>query len=438
MRIVWFFIALLQTVIWLSCNNVQDNSETVASEQNPVESPIPKHSAKRSDDYLTSGNTPATADKKEEYSEVTPKLLQHPKPLIDTFYNDFAGLYAGDTNTIKALIDSADWPIWMNYSKQFREEFIQKDTSLRKGIDDWRLNVLNPKIDGNLDLLYLFSGPDILYPRLFFPDASSVYMFALEPVELLPNYSAFTLEEEVIYQDEILHAFRNIVGDSYFITDYMEDDLESTLVKGVLPIMLVTAKIKGGTIEEVFFFEPNKNGGMDTITGVLEDAANGVSVRVRYPDDKVQQYLYYSGNLGDERYGKLVGLDSNQNLRSYFNQLPQYNGFIKAASYIPHLEKDFSYAIDILSKSESIFQDPTGLSCSMVSEDTSRTMYVMGTMQKGCKPINPFGWVSFDCLIDYHKQYPELKLKEPPFKFGYQKRQKQAKPCFNYQLIVKK
>ena len=43
-------------------------------------------------------------------------------------------------------------------------------------------------------------------------------------------------------------------------------------------------------------------------------------MKVRYPDNKVQQYIYYSGNLGDEAYGTMMGLDSNQALRTYLNK----------------------------------------------------------------------------------------------------------------------
>ena len=102
------------------------------------------------------------------------------------------------------------------------------------------------------------------------------------------------------------------------------------------------------------------------------------------------------------------------------------------------MTQDFSYAIDVIAQSESIFQDPTGLSCSMVTKDEERTMYIMGTMKEGCKPLSHFDWISFDCLIDYYKNNKALILEEPLFKFGYQKRQGACAPCFNYQLIVKK
>ena len=361
-------------------------------------------------------------------------LSKPPVNLVDTFYDNFAGLYAGDTNTIKQVIDTAEWPMWLEYSKTFRADFIRADNAIRQGVDRWRDSVLNTKIDQSLDLVYLFSGPDVLYPRLFFPDAQNVYMCALEPVDPLPDYTTFSSARIAQYQQDMKAAFENIVGDSYYITSFMTSELRSE-VRGVLPMMLVTAKIKGGTIEEVFFFEPNNEGQIDTASS---DTASGVSMKVRYPDNKVQQYIYYSGNLGDEAYGTMMGLDSNQALRTYLNNFPKYNSFVKAASYIPHMTQDFSYAIDVIAQSESIFQDPTGLSCSMVTKDKERTMYIMGTMKEGCKPLSHFDWISFDCLIDYYKNNKALILEEPPFKFGYQKRQGACAPCFNYQLIVKK
>ena len=111
--------------------------------------------------------------------------------------------------------------------------------------------------------MYLFSGPDVLYPRLFFPDAKNVYMCALEPVDPLPDYTTFSSARIAQYQQDMKAAFENIVGDSYYITSFMTSELRSE-VRGVLPMMLVTAKIKGGTIEEVFFFEPNNEGQIDT------------------------------------------------------------------------------------------------------------------------------------------------------------------------------
>ena len=135
-------------------------------------------------------------------------------------------------------------------------------------------------------------------------------MCALEPVNALPDYPSFSANKVEQYQQDIkAEIFENIVGDSYYITSYMSSELRSD-VEGVLPMMLVTAKIKGGTIEEVFFFEPDKEGAIDTIEN---GKANGVSIRVRYPDNKVQQYIYYSGNIGNEEYAGKAGLKANPN-----------------------------------------------------------------------------------------------------------------------------
>ena len=406
------FLSFLSGIIFCACSAKE--SSTASSPDSPA-------------NVVSRDTTPVVPN-----VEITQEII--PVQIVDTFYDNFAGLYAGDTNTIKAVIDTADWSSWMEYSKKFREGFVRADNALRQGVDRWRDSVLNSKIDESLDLVYLFSGPDVLYPRLFFPDASNVYMCALEPVNALPDYTSFSVNKVEKYQQDIKAAFENIVGDSYYITSYMSSELRSD-VEGVLPMMLVTAKIKGGTIEEVFFFEPDKEGAIDTIEN---GKANGVSIRVRYPDNKVQQYIYYSGNIGNEEYGGKAGLVANANLRAYFENFPVHNSFIKAASYIPHDTRGFSIAVDAIYNGEAIFQDPTGIKCSMASRDTSRIMYVMGDMKNGCKPLHHFHWITFDCLISYFRNNKDLILEEPPFKFGYQKRQKECAPCFNYQLIVKK
>ena len=405
-------LSLLSGMIFFACSTKE--SPTASGQ----DSPAPDE---------TQDSTPIVADT---------EIIQEPAPIliVDTFYDNFAGLYAGDTNTIKSVIDTVDWPSWIEYSKKFREGFVRADNALRQGVDLWRDSILNTKIDESLDLVYLFSGPDVLYPRMFFPDADNVYMCALEPVNALPDYTSFSANKVEQYQKDIKAAFENIVGDSYYITSYMSSELRSD-VEGVLPMMLVTAKIKGGTIEEVFFFEPDKEGAIDTVEN---GKANGVSIRVRYPDNEVQQYIYYSGNIGNEEYAGKAGLKANSNLRTYFENFPVHNSFIKAASYIPHNTRGFSIAVDAIYDGEAIFQDPTGIKCSMASRDTSRTMYVMGTMKNGCKPLHHFEWITFDCLISYFRNNKDLILEEPPFKFGYQKRQKECAPCFNYQLIVKK
>ena len=168
--------------------------------------------------------------------------------------------------------------------------------------------MLNTKIDESLDLVYLFSGPDVLYPRLFFPDASTVYMCALEPVNALPDYPSFSANKVEQYQQDIKAAFENIVGDSYYITSYMSSELRSD-VEGVSYDACYRQNQRRNN-EEVFFFEPDKEGAIDTIEN---GKANGVSIRVRYPDNKVQQYIYYSGNIGNEEYAGKAGLKANPN-----------------------------------------------------------------------------------------------------------------------------
>ena len=172
----------------------------------------------------SSPDSPATVET-QDTAPVVPdtEIIQEPIPdrIVDTFYDNFAGLYSGDTNTIKAIIDSADWPFWMEYSKNFRDELVRNDNALRQGVDRWRDSILNSKIDKSLDLVYLFSGPDVLYPRLFFPDARNVYMCALEPVNALPDYTSFSANKVEQYQQDMKAAFENIVGDSYYITSYM-------------------------------------------------------------------------------------------------------------------------------------------------------------------------------------------------------------------------
>ena len=83
MRKSSIILSLLSGVIFFACSAKESPTASSPDSPAPVE---------------TQDTTPIVPDA---------EIIQEPTPvrIVDTFYDNFAGLYAGDTNTIKAIID---------------------------------------------------------------------------------------------------------------------------------------------------------------------------------------------------------------------------------------------------------------------------------------------------------------------------------------------
>jgi hypothetical protein len=194
---------------------------------------------------------------------------------------------------------------------------------------------------------YMFSGPDILFARTIYPNASTYVLCGIEPVGTPPDISKLQREEIGISLAGLRRSLSTVLRFSYFITKEMRADLAGSKLGGTLPILYVFLARTGCTIDSV---EPV------LLSSVGALGSGGVrGVRIVFHEGSGSQTLYYfTADLSNGGSGTAV---MNFCRRHGSSGL----GLLKAASYLLH-ENSFSKCRDfLLSSCRVIVQDDSGI-----------------------------------------------------------------------------
>jgi len=143
-----------------------------------------------------------------------------------------AQILAGITPTpldpaLKRLIESEafkDHQQWMSTSwNQVRHRIQTMET--------WRSHEIKIPSAQKKNLLYPFSGPDLLNAYIFFPDHARYIFFSLERPGTLPDLESVTTAQFSKLLQDVRSAFRDIFELNYFITSYMTKQLMTPWIR---------------------------------------------------------------------------------------------------------------------------------------------------------------------------------------------------------------
>ncbi len=104
---------------------------------------------------------------------------------------------------------------------------------------------------------YMFSGPDFLYARTFFPNASTYILCGTEPVGSVPDITKMPPANVSSDVSNVRHALDTMLTTHYFITKDMRVDLTRGYIGGTLPLLYVFLEKSGCFINSVSFSGPS-------------------------------------------------------------------------------------------------------------------------------------------------------------------------------------
>jgi hypothetical protein len=185
---------------------------------------------------------------------------------------------------------------------------------------------------------YLFSGPDILYARTLFPNASDYVLCGTEPVGGVPDLSRMSPASLDRALRGIRRSLSTVMRFSYFITADMRSDLGGEL-GGTTPLICLFLARTGCSVESVERFSPG---------------VSGVRIEFRSGWFRRQTAYYFNGDLSNGASGRVVMAFCDRMGRDGL-------GLLKAASYLLH-EPGFSHCRQfLLSHCRVLVQDDSGL-----------------------------------------------------------------------------
>lgn len=316
---------------------------------------------------------------------------------LDDTARFLAGLPGGGNPRLRVLRATADW---QSHARRMDQLFGYFDRGYLPKVREFRseLGILTaPGV-----LFYPFGGPDYLYANGFFPGARHSVLVGLEGVDPLPDLE--TLDDAKIAAGlaGLSKSLRDITGASYFITQDMRVDLETTAFKGTLPLLLVMIARSGQSLQSATPV------GLDA-SGALTTRAEGAACPGWHLVVGGKHLYYFREDLSNSTLG------SDRRLLSFVRSRGAPVTFIKSASYLMHSD-GFSRIRDfVLSDSRAILQDASGVPYRLLNTSgLSLTLYGNYT-----RPLDVFSERQQDDLAAAYRTGSPHPVKPIDFGVGY-------------------
>ena len=304
-------------------------------------------------------------------------------------------------------------PSWKAYSSTMDARFAKLDSARLSKMRMWQKTEIAPlNVDSNL-LFYPFSGPDFLNAYTFFPNASTIYMMALEAPGELPTDANIMADTAGVYYGLLERSLWSVLNFSFFRTNSMKVDLDQKQLDGAVHLISLFMQRTGNRIEHIDRVALNEKG--EFIPGSSSSCAVA-GIQVRFKDGKsgaTKKLTYLSLDISNP------ALQQNTCFMAFLNRLP--NGittYMKSASYLLHSDNFSTLRKTILAKSGTILQDDSGMPLRFIDSTWQRTFY--GTYDR---PIPLF---RNKYQEDLKQAYSKEQVKPLPFGIGYDYKQNES------------
>ena len=247
-------------------------------------------------------------------------------------------------------------------------------------------------------LYYPFSGPDFFFPITMFPNADTYLMFGLEKTgKPLTSMDPSTVSSYT-------QALSYYLGNSYFITSYMQKDLHNKDVGGVVPIIEMLMAKKDCEIISVNYMQITDDGRLTQVP----DYSNVVEIKffAKSTPKHEQRVVFMSGNVEDGHVGDNVMAFIGNTLKGH-----KVVTFLKAASYILYNGSFSKIRNSVLDNSMAVLQDDSGIPYKYF-ENWDRTLY-----GKYYRPLKIFGMGPYQ--TDLNEAYKKPDVRPLDFRVGY-------------------
>ena len=267
-----------------------------------------------------------------------------------------------------------------------------------------------PPIQGSV-IFYPFSGPDVLFPAIFFSNNRVCVMVGLEPAGTLPGLRGIEKTGMQHYLEGMREAVYSELHRSFFITREMDHDFRGEVTDGLTaPILLLLAR-SGHTLLDFRYVRLDEQGNL--VERAADYRAPGKignkGIEIDYADDadhSVHKLYYFSVNLADDR------LEANRPFLTYLARLKGMTTFLKATSYMLHNKSFVTIREQVLALSSAVLQDDSGIPYRFFRSGAWR-IQLYGHYER------PYGSFAYQEDPDLRAAYDGPAIKPLEFRIGY-------------------
>jgi len=257
-------------------------------------------------------------------------------------------------------------PSWQAYAGQLDQAWSKLERHQLQPVREFQKRELSAIDSASSFLFYPFSGPDVLYPELFFPNCRLVVMAGLEPAGSLPTlygYREGNIKSTLRgWSQSLSSLFRR----SFFVTGEMDREFRGRVADGLLPLILLLLARNGHRIERIVYGRLSPTGTFvaepDLPSGAEKLPNAGVEIEFHLEGETTTRTLYYfSTDLAK-------GFGQDPRFAQFLRGLGPSDTLIKSASFLPHWRMCDAIRDFILQNSNLILQDDTGVTFRQLKE----------------------------------------------------------------------
>jgi hypothetical protein len=257
-------------------------------------------------------------------------LAAHGAPSADDLAKFVAGLPVKDPGL--AALEKQSW--WTTYSAELDKKWSKMDQRQLSHARDWaRGNADVAHVSGTV--YYMFSGPDFLYARTLFPNASTYILCGMEPIGSVADVNKMAPANVSVDLSNLRKSLDSMLTTHYFITKDMRVDLTRGYIGGTLPLLFVFLEKSGCTVNNVSFSGPS------------------VQIDFHSPSGKSQTLYYFKTDLSNG--------GGNGSFLAFCKRHGPGASLIKSASYLMHTDSFSTIRNFLLANSSLIVQDDSGI-----------------------------------------------------------------------------
>jgi hypothetical protein len=318
--------------------------------------------------------------------------------------NDIARYLAGlPPSSMSAARLLAQEPAWETHAEQMDTAWARLEAAQLEPVRAWAAAHLGPP---SKTLIYMFSGPDYLYARNFFPHAQTYLLAGLEPPGRLVNLRAVSPEDRQRGLESLREALKTVLDASFFVTSDMLKDLKGHAFSGVLPVLYVFLARSGMEITHVRHVGLQDDGGTVTLPAPARVRPGGVEITFYDREHSTERkIIYFSIDLSN------AGLVDGTFLKFIERHGPA-DAFFKSASYLPHAENFLRIRSTVMDRSVRILQDDTGVPLAAYDG----TAWQVRPFGRYTRPIQMFDYMHQPALTRLFEKAAPTMLK---FRLGY-------------------
>jgi hypothetical protein len=274
-----------------------------------------------------------------------------------------------------------------------------------------------PAISEGNTVFYPFSGADFVNLYAFYPDAQLNTMVALEPPGKISDPNTLTPDQLRGGLNSLQNTMQQMAEQNYFTRRKMRSEFANPHFAGVSALLIIFMTRLGLSIDHWEKVELNEKGRLVPLLASTNlnastnraSSMEGIKIYYHKPGDMYSRELAFVKMLISEN-----SADENVSQGKFFSNVKAYNLILKSAEYILQLPRYERFIQTIVSKTETVVQDDSGIPFHAFNKKVW-DVQLFGTYTGRAKLQNtPNVADQNDLKSEYLSQVNYL-----PFKFGY-------------------